>query len=124
MSEDAGFSFDEDSISGSLSLTPIELAGAVVDVIWSEADNVLSYAQANAPWSDRTGSARDGLGVDVYEENGTVNLALYHSVDYGIWLETIQSGRFATIMPTLEALAPSIFKSVNADFTGMSEESP
>lgn len=123
MSEDAGFSFDEDSISGSLNVSPGEIFGSVVDILSADAAAVLDYAQANAPWSDRSGLARSGLGTDVYEEDGNVNLVLFHTVDYGIWLETIQSGRFAIIMPTLEAMAPGIFRSVNADFAGSEGES-
>jgi uncharacterized alkaline shock family protein YloU len=64
--------------------------------------------------------ARDGLDVDVYEEGQTVNIALYHTVDYGLWLEVIQGGRYAVIMPTLEAMAPLVFKSVNASYEGYS----
>lgn len=66
--------------------------------------------------------ARAGLGTDVYRDGLNVELVLFHTVDYGLWLETIQSGRFATIMPTLEALAFGIFESVNAEYTGYSGE--
>lgn len=123
MSEDTGFSFDEDSISGSLNVSPGMIFGAVASELQDDASRVLDYAQANAPWEDRSGLARSGLGTDVYEEGDTVNLVLFHTVDYGIWLETIQSGRFAIIMPTLEALAPGIFKSVNAEPSGIQGES-
>lgn len=123
MSEDAGFSFDEDTISGNLNIGEGEIFGSVTDILRDAAGAVRDYAQANAPWNDRSGLARSGLDTDVYEESGTVNLVLFHTVDYGLWLEVIQSGRFAIIMPTLEALAPEIFKSVNADMTGIQGES-
>lgn len=123
MSEDSGFTMEVDSISEKLSITGPEFSGAVVDIILDEADYVREYAQSTAPWVDRSGMARDGLDVDVYEEGDTVNLALFHTVDYGLWLEVIQSGRYAVIMPTLEALAPQIFRSVNAEFTGIQGES-
>jgi hypothetical protein len=38
-----------------------------------------------------------------------VTLFLYHTVEYGLWLETIQNGRFATLMPTLEQNANRVF---------------
>lgn len=123
MSEDAGFSFDEDTLSGSLNFSPGEVFGSVVEILAADADAVLGYAQANAPWEDRSGLARSGLGTDVYEEDGNVNLVLFHTVDYGLWLEVIQSGRFAIIMPTLEAMAPGIFRSVNAEYTSIEGES-
>ena len=73
------------------------------------ADEVVSYAKATAPWEDRTGDAREGLNADVYETTEGVVLDLFHTVDYGLWLETIQSGRFAVIMPTLEVYASQLF---------------
>lgn len=73
------------------------------------AADILHYAQDNAPWEDQTGAARQGLGVEVTKSFGEVVLSLYHTVDYGLWLEVIQNGRFATIMPTLEHYAPIVF---------------
>lgn len=67
-----------------------------------------TYARYNAPWADRSGMARSGLTASVDMEAGVVVLELAHTVDYGIWLELIQDGRFAIIMPTLEALGPEI----------------
>lgn len=81
------------------------------------ADQILDYAQTNAPWADRTGMARDGLYTEVYEENGEITLVLAHSVDYGQWLETIQSGGFAIIMPTLQAFAPEVFEAAGGHIT-------
>lgn len=86
------------------------------------ADGVLAYAQANAPWADRTGDAREGLSVDVLSEGGDVILELYHTVDYGLWLEVIQNGRFSIVMPTLERFAPMIFADAGARITEISGE--
>jgi len=77
-----------------------------------------NYAQANAPWEDRTGEARDGLGVEVDEDGETVTLTLYHSVEYGFWLETIQSGRFAIILPTLELFGTEALQAAGARIVG------
>lgn len=76
------------------------------------AADILQYAKNNAPWQDQTGAARQGLGVEVTKSFGEVVLNLYHTVDYGLWLEVIQNGRFATIMPTLEHYAPIVFGQV------------
>lgn len=122
MSEASGFEVTEDSLTQQLQISGPEMTQSVQDILLDEAEFVRNYAQESAPWADRTGSARDGLDVDVYEENGSVYLALFHTVDYGLWLEVIQSGKFAVIMPTLEALAPLIFKSVNADYIGSGGE--
>lgn len=92
------------------------------DVLVAASEDILNYAKQNAPWTDRTGDAREGLGVEVSQSFGEVVLDLYHTVDYGLWLEVIQNARFATILPTLERYAPEVFsemaKTVNSDHEG------
>ena len=77
-------------------------------------------ARQNAPWSDRTGEARAGLVASSEVDGTDIIINLAHSVDYGIWLETIQSGRFAIIMPTLEQYAGAVFHTMGAVPTGES----
>lgn len=72
------------------------------------ASQLEAEARNNAIWDDRTGNARAGLNAQVTNEEHAVSLALAHGVDYGFWLEVIQNGRFAIIMPTLEAHARRI----------------
>jgi len=69
------------------------------------ASDIEESAKRDAPWADRTGDARDGLTATVYNDKGLVGVVLYHTVEYGKWLELIQNGRFAIIRPTLEAHA-------------------
>ena len=75
-------------------------------------NSVESYAKANAPWTDRTGMAREGLTAEVTSSGNEVILELYHTVDYGLWLEVIQNGEFAIIDPTLQHYAPLILADV------------
>lgn len=88
------------------SLSSLLGAGLHEDEALSAAESIASEiendAQQNAPWNDRTGQARDGLVAEASNEGGEIVITLMHTVDYGQWLETIQSGRFAIIMPTLE----------------------
>ena len=58
--------------------------------------------KANAIWQDITGEARNGLTATAYNDGGSVEIQLYHTAEHGIWLETIQNGKFAIILPTLE----------------------
>lgn len=110
MSDRSGFRITQDGIM------PWFLGPDWVDVtqeaLEKEAPNLVSAAQADAPWEDRTGDARDGLHTEVVREGDSVSIYLAHSVEYGQWLETIQNGNFAVIMPTLERLAPGIFRNV------------
>lgn len=95
-----------DPVTPKLAALAIGFEAGVESAMERFADEVLNHAQEFAPWEDRTGDARAGLDTDVRSEGGDIVLTLFHTVDYGQWLETIQNGRFATILPTLEAMAP------------------
>lgn len=68
----------------------------------------LEFAKGQAPWTDRTGAAREGLDTSVQWEGAEIVWELYHQVEYGIWLETILNGKYSVIMPTLELFAPEV----------------
>lgn len=61
-----------------------------------------SYMRENAPWTDRTGAARNGLRADVQVSTNKVALILYHSVAYGVFLEVRWGGKYAILQPTME----------------------
>lgn len=66
---------------------------------------VETYAKQNAPWTDRSGNARQALHAFVVEvpAEQLVHLYLSHGVEYGLWLEIRWQGRYAIIWPTLRA---------------------
>jgi len=60
-------------------------------------------AKGTAPWTDRTGAARQGLtGMAVKAATGIV-IYLFHTVFYGVFLELKNAGRYAVIMRTMES---------------------
>lgn len=61
--------------------------------------------KTNAPWSDRTTAARSGLHTQVIPGPGQFTIVFSHSVNYGIWLEIANSGRYQIIMPTIRHIA-------------------
>lgn len=81
----------------------------------SRAQDVQDYAQENAPWEDRTGAARDGLTAEARHDGMHYYIDLYHTVDYGIWLEIRWEGRFAIIQPTLEHFGPVVMEDLTWD---------
>lgn len=82
---------------------------AIEEALEELADEVEEYMRLNAPWEDRSGEARSGL-VAEYNESGLFKhqIVLYHTVEYGIWLEVRWNGRFAIIQPTLEHFGPRV----------------
>lgn len=58
-----------------------------------------SYMRTNAPWTDQTTNARNGLFSKADRDHDSHSLLLSHGVSYGIFLETMQSGRYGIIVP-------------------------
>jgi hypothetical protein len=85
-------------------VVPQELEHNVLET----AIDALEFAKEQAPWEDRTGDARDGLDVDVSWEGENIVWQMFHTVDYGLYLETRWNGKYSVIMPTLELFAPQI----------------
>src|SRR5262245_15447723 len=74
------------------------------------ARRVEQYAKENAPWEDRTGDARQGLKATGEQRLVYYAITLFHTVDYGIWLEVRWDGKYAIILPTLEAMGPELMR--------------
>ena len=64
------------------------------------------YMKEHARWDDRTGDARAGLRAEGSFELVRYTISLYHTVEYGIWLEVRWNGKYAIINPTIEAMGP------------------
>ncbi len=61
------------------------------------------YAKTNAPWTDRTTIARQGLTGVAQKAAAGVAIILYHKATYGIWLEVKNAGAYGIILQTMEA---------------------
>lgn len=99
-----------DGIGPVLAYLAVNAATNVAEAFETGKEQLEMHAKMNAPWADRTGEARNGLTAYVHEESGEIVLELAHTAEHGYWLELIQDGRFAIIMPTLEALGPAILR--------------
>lgn len=60
------------------------------------------YAKQSAPWTDRTGNARQTLFSLVDLGPNDVMLYLSHGVSYGKWLELCNQGKYAIVMPAMQ----------------------
>jgi hypothetical protein len=74
----------------------------------SMAPEVENYMKVNAPWTDQTSNARNGLAARAYRDQDQIGIVLYHQVSYGIWLETRFGGKYAIIQPTIDAMSPKV----------------
>jgi len=83
---------------------------AVVALAQDWAQELEKRAKENAPWKDRTGNARQGLFGSTMVSPRSVRIALGHSVEYGVFLELANDGKYAILKPTIDAAVPEIFK--------------
>lgn len=90
----------------------------IEEVCLEWAVKAVEYMKANAPWQDQTGYARDGLDTRVETKDGTIEIDLFHGVDYGIWLEIRWGGTYAIILPTIEVMGPQLMQ----DFQGILDD--
>ena len=76
------------------------------------------YAKSHAPWTDRTGHARQSLhgGVDIQDDQQVLYLS--HGVEYGIWLEIAHGGNYAIVGPTVDVHHSRIKKTVKDYWSG------
>lgn len=78
-----------------------------------------------APWTDRTTNARSGLNTKTDHSGSSAigfkkhGITFAHAVDYGIWLELIQSGKYQIIMPTVLAVGKEIMKTLEGLFDNL-----
>lgn len=89
-------------------LASVAMTQGLEEQVLNTAIEALEYAQSNAPWADRTGEARAGLDVSVDWEGTTLVWDMFHTVDYGLYLETRWNAKYAIIMPTLEMYANKV----------------
>lgn len=76
-----------------------------------------SYAKQNAPWTDRTGNARQALYAEVEQlSKDAVALYLAHGMAYGQYLEARWGGRYAIIWPTIQAHLQAISQMLQGIF--------
>ncbi len=93
--------FDMRGLKKGLSLLEDKVDIATRMLAETGAVNMQGYAQGHAPWTDRTGRARQTLKGSVEPYSNGYKIIIAHGVDYGIWLELAHEKRFAIIPDTL-----------------------
>jgi len=100
----------KDGLSPNLKRGPAKVKRAAMITAQRMAPQVEAYMKNNAPWTDRTGNARNGLAAHAYQEGDEIGILLYHQVSYGIWLEIAHSGKYAIIQPTVDVMGPRVMQ--------------
>lgn len=68
-----------------------------------------THMKTKAPWTDRTSNARSGLAAQgVKESDDVYSVVMTYSVNYGIFLEVCNDGKYAILKPTLVLYGPKV----------------
>lgn len=103
--------FDPGQLGRNLKELPAQVDGMIHAVMDYQSGKALSHMKTTAPWTDRTGNARSGLGTEVdWVPMQRHAIRLFHRVTYGIFLETRWGGRYAIILPTIEKFGPDTMR--------------
>ena len=96
------FHFDNGELKRNVRNIPDNLNRSINAVLDRAAVQGEMAMKTGAPWHDRTGNARNGLHtIPVLNNKRHKEIIFAHSVEYGIWLETIESGQWAIIMKSM-----------------------
>lgn len=77
------------------------------------APQIEAWMKHNAPWTDRTGNARQLLWARARQLTADmVEIVMAHGVVYGVFLELRHAGAYAIINPALDHFAPRIWADV------------
>lgn len=108
-----GLVWTSDTLTPGLRMAPEKFHLRMAAVMEYEANEAQDYMRINAPWTDRTGNARQGLFGRAFRDAKRHVIVLYHTMPYGIWLEVKQSGQYAIIVPSLPIVGRNVMQSLN-----------
>lgn len=87
-----------------LNRTERTLKASLQIVCDAAAKKMEAWAKQNAPWTDRTGNARQGLrGEAFWEDDKNLVCAVMHQKDYGVWLELAHQRKYAILERAIES---------------------
>lgn len=93
-----------ENVRSNINKFSVERRSAFQDAFQRWATEAQNRSKDNAPWTDRTGNARNSIyGVAPGNED---KIRAYHGIGvyYGVFLELANNGKYRIIWPTMEAL--------------------
>jgi hypothetical protein len=87
---------------------------AVLQLADRYAVEIEQHMKNTAPWTDRSSNARQTLTARAENTPNSVEIMLRHGVDYGIYLELANAGRYAIIAPTIDEYGPRVWRDVRS----------
>ena len=90
-----------------------QVRAGITAIAQRNAPLIQNWMKANAPWTDRTGNARQTLYTELQGLlTDMVAIILAHGVEYGIYLEMSNAGRYAIVGPALDEWGERLWQEV------------
>ena len=78
----------------------------------NQAKRLESYAKQKAPWTDRTGDARQRLKYNSEINENGLTISIFHQMEYGIYLELCNNEKYAILKNSRDAMLPEFLDAV------------
>lgn len=95
------FSADVAAIQRNIGVLDRRVDAAIGALMERSGDQAVAYMKVHAPWTDRTGNARAGLDKIVFKAGTRWFLNLFGRVNYQIYLEKSNGGKYAILTPSI-----------------------
>jgi len=109
-----------DGVLRAMQTYTIQYRSACVGILEDEAEIIKERMQNEHKWENRTGAAEAGLDCQVFDAGGfKIRLVAFHGVPYGRFLETMQGGKFAVLLPTMRSEWPRVLARLRRTTAGL-----
>lgn len=103
--------WSDDKLRRSIAEFGPKVDGYIHAVMAYQRSKLVGAMKTTAPWTDRTGNARNGLDGEVdWKPMVSHAIVLFHRVTYGIFLEVRWAGKYAVIVPTIRVGGPDTMR--------------
>lgn len=113
----AGFVWDvspEDAMAALFDDYVRRVYAAIYALAQRRSPEIENWLKQNAPWTDRTGNARQTLHTIVSGNGSVIVITLSHGMTYGWHLETGHTGRFAILGPGVDYWSQQIMSDIRS----------
>ena len=109
--------WNDKQLAGVLRNAPAKLDLGMTAILERAKPRAERYMKYNAPWTDRTGNARQGLHAATERHKLRLYALIFaHTVEYGIWLEVTHGGVNRIIEPSVRNQGDALMRDVSGLF--------
>lgn len=108
-----GIVWTDKSLHRNMGLMAPAVDAVIGKIMKYEANEAQNFMRQNAPWTDRTSNARNGLFAREFQDGTHHIIVLYHTMPYGFWLEVKHAGQYQIIMPATEECGRQVMSSLD-----------